>query len=446
MGFVFISYSRQDTSTVDQIVSRLKADGFEVWIDRANIKGGDLWTVAIVEAIDTAESFVLMLSPSSTASDNVRKEVQLAQDAKRKLFPLLIAAVTLPPQFRYQLAGIQLIDYAGDPETKYRELVEVLQVHRDTLFKAETPATRQVEVVLSKGNMETFGSIEKEKLLNAVANIAQTARTKLNLVNLTAGSVHAFIDLPVHAAYVLKTAALNRDTRLLKHGIDALRLNGEENYVLVNSGEIGPLHLPKPRPLFYKGFLSSIIGIGMIIVILFMIFPSAKTFFQPPTSTNTPTVTPTQTATSTQTATRTLTPTFTPIPTFTNTNTSTPTETFTPTSTPNRPPSAPAVSIDSMRRNGTIPCSAPSTLYWDVSDPDGINNSQVLIDVYNSKTSVWDNVLRTTVPNNKLDISDIVATFCGETMRAQVSAQDALGAWGPQSKPLQFTIDFPVPG
>jgi hypothetical protein len=436
MGFVFISYSRQDTSTVDQIVSRLKSDGFEVWIDRANIKGGDLWTVAIVEAIDTAESFVLMLSPSSTASDNVRKEVQLAQDAKRKLFPLLIAAVTLPPQFRYQLAGIQLIDYAEDPETKYRELVEVLQVHRETLFKAEMPATRQVEVVISEGNVEKFGSAEKERLLDAVAKIAETARTKLNLAGLTAGSVHAFIDMPAHAAYVLKTAALNQDKRLLKHGIDAIRLNGEENYVLVGSGEIGPLNLPRRRPPFYRSYLSSIIGIGIIAAILFAVFSSVKSFFQSPTPTSTPTATSTQTAS----------PTFTPIPTFTRTNTPTPTATFTPSPTPNRPPPPPVVYIDSMRRNGTIPCSAPSTLYWDVSDPDGIMNSQVLIDLYNRKTRGWDNILKSTVPYNKMDISDIVAKFCGETMRAQVSAQDTLGAWGPESKPLEFYIELPVPG
>src|SRR5687767_8863832 len=103
MGFVFISYSRQDANTVDKIAARLERDGFDVWIDRARIKGGELWTVAIVAAIDSADSFVLMLTPSATSSDNVRKEVQLAQDAKRRLFPLVIAPVTLPPQFRYQL-------------------------------------------------------------------------------------------------------------------------------------------------------------------------------------------------------------------------------------------------------------------------------------------------------------------------------------------------------
>jgi len=148
MGLVFISYSRKDVQTVEDIVARLKKDKFEVWFDRESIKGGELWTVAIVEAIDNADAFVLMLSPNSTASDNVRKELHLAQDSKKKLFPLLLVPVMLPPQFRYQLAGIQWLDYAEDPEGKYLELVEVLRVNQAALAKEQPAETRQVEVVL----------------------------------------------------------------------------------------------------------------------------------------------------------------------------------------------------------------------------------------------------------------------------------------------------------
>jgi len=444
MGFVFISYSRQDTATVDHIVSRLKSDGFEVWIDRANIKGGDLWTVAIVEAIDTADSFVLMLSPSSTASDNVRKEVQLAQDAKRKLFPLLIAAVTLPPQFRYQLAGIQLIDYAGDPEIKYAELVEVLNTHRSSLFKSEAPTTRQVEVVIGNGNIEKFGSTEKERLLDTVARIAEIARTKLSLANLTAGSIHAFIDMPVHAAYALKTAALNKDKRLLSAGIDALRLSGEENYVLVSSGEIGPLHLPKRRIPFTGGFLSSIIGLGIIAILLSALFPSVKTFFQPPTPTFTPSATRTRTPTPTATATFT----FTAIPTLTQTRTPTSTATFTPTATsvPNRPPAPPKVYVDTMRANGNVLCYEKSTLFWEAADRDGINNYQLIIDISTNQGRRWNNVFNSVVPYSSMDLSELAARYCGAFMQIQVSAQDGLGAWGLFSQPLQFYLQPPTPG
>lgn len=446
MGFVFISYSRQDTTTVDHIVDRLQADGFEVWIDRANIKGGDLWTVAIVEAIDTADSFVLMLSPHSTASDNVRKEVQLAQDAKRKLFPFMIAAVALPPQFRYQLAGIQIIDYAADPETKYRELVEVLQAHRETLFKADIPVTRQVEVVISGKTVENFGPLEKESLLDTVARIAETARAQLSLARVTAGSVHAFIDMPSHAAYVLKTAALNKDHGLLHAGIDALRLNGEENFVLVRSGEIGPIDLPPRRAPVYKGLLPSIVGIVILAVVLLSLIPGVRTFFQPPTSTPTPTSTRTSTPTATLTSTFTPTFTSTVTPTPTRTFTPTATETHTPTSTLNPPPSAPSLGVDSMQPNGNVPCYLPAALLLQARDPDGINGYEVTIDVFNKSTGGWENVFTRFISRNRLNISDIVASYCGESMRIQSTAQDALGAWGSPSSFLQFDLEFPAPG
>ncbi len=104
MKHVFISYSRKDSATVDHIVARLDEDKFEAWIDREEIHGGDLWREEIVEAIDDAYAFVLMLSPDSVASDNVRKEVDLAEGAAKALIPVLLAPAKLPSRLRYQLA------------------------------------------------------------------------------------------------------------------------------------------------------------------------------------------------------------------------------------------------------------------------------------------------------------------------------------------------------
>ena len=42
MGHIFISYSRKDIEKTNEIVARLKDSGFEVWIDREGIKGGNL--------------------------------------------------------------------------------------------------------------------------------------------------------------------------------------------------------------------------------------------------------------------------------------------------------------------------------------------------------------------------------------------------------------------
>ena len=45
---VFLSYSREDASTADQIRSALEAAGHNVWVDTARIQGGDQWRASIV--------------------------------------------------------------------------------------------------------------------------------------------------------------------------------------------------------------------------------------------------------------------------------------------------------------------------------------------------------------------------------------------------------------
>jgi hypothetical protein len=80
MGHVFVSYSRRNKEFVDNIVTDLEKVGLSVWIDREDIKAGKSWRVQIVEAIDTCDAFILMLSSYSALSENVQKEIDLAQD------------------------------------------------------------------------------------------------------------------------------------------------------------------------------------------------------------------------------------------------------------------------------------------------------------------------------------------------------------------------------
>src|SRR5512145_2963079 len=96
MAQVLTSYSRRDTETVDTIVAKMAQAGSSVWIDREAIKAGNTWRVQIVQAIDTCNAFVLMLSPNSAASDNVRKEIDLAQDSGRTLFVVMLEPLKLP--------------------------------------------------------------------------------------------------------------------------------------------------------------------------------------------------------------------------------------------------------------------------------------------------------------------------------------------------------------
>lgn len=110
MHSVFLSYSRSDSALVDRMAIKIGQAGYSIWLDRTGIRGGEQWRHAIVDAIEAAEVFVIFLSPHSVQSTNVRKELDLAETSKRKILPVSIASVTIPPGMKYQLAGVQVIE------------------------------------------------------------------------------------------------------------------------------------------------------------------------------------------------------------------------------------------------------------------------------------------------------------------------------------------------
>lgn len=114
MSQIFVSYSSQDAAVVRRLADILRQDGNSVFTDE-DIPGGDLWRRRISEAIGKANVFVLMLSPKSIASDEVRRELDLAADKKKQILPVLIERVTVPSEMEYHLAGLQRIDISSNP-------------------------------------------------------------------------------------------------------------------------------------------------------------------------------------------------------------------------------------------------------------------------------------------------------------------------------------------
>jgi large subunit ribosomal protein L7/L12 len=107
MSEIFISYSRADTAAVDELAARLKTAGFEPWVDRTGIRGGEQWRLSIVKAIEACGVFLIALSPQSVASVNVRKELDIADEGRKFIMPVFIRAVTIPAEMKYQLAGLK---------------------------------------------------------------------------------------------------------------------------------------------------------------------------------------------------------------------------------------------------------------------------------------------------------------------------------------------------
>jgi hypothetical protein len=239
MGRVFISYSRKDREPVDKIYQSMTKEGLDAWLDRQDIKAGSLWKKEIVMAIDSCPAFVLMLSPNSAASDNVRREIDLARDSERTILPLLLDPVNtpLPPLIRSQLENLQPIDAVKlGFQDAVGELIRSVRGQVEKLQALVEPALRKVEVVLKGESPQTFTPEKQSQLLDGLAPIAGAAPSQMTVTDLAPGSLHVFVEMPADAAYELKTQALNRDRRFKDLRVVSLRLAGNRQFINTSLG------------------------------------------------------------------------------------------------------------------------------------------------------------------------------------------------------------------
>jgi len=110
---LFISYSRRDTDFVDRVITALAGRGMRTWVDRSAIVGGAVWKASITEAIRDCVAFLIVLSPHSSVSENVPKELTLAERHQRPIIPVRCEDCALAPAMEYDLAELQFVDFCG---------------------------------------------------------------------------------------------------------------------------------------------------------------------------------------------------------------------------------------------------------------------------------------------------------------------------------------------
>ncbi len=125
---VFVSYARKNSDVVYPLVASVESLGRKVWIDRDDIQAGENWAVLIVRAIKSSGTFCLMCSADAFASDNVRREIYLADKYKRPMLPVRLDATEPPEDFEYFLIDRQWLDLSGlAPHDQARRLLEIFQ-------------------------------------------------------------------------------------------------------------------------------------------------------------------------------------------------------------------------------------------------------------------------------------------------------------------------------
>ena len=126
---VFVSYSRGDQERVLELATKLRAAGVSLWIDQGAIDAAYLWSEQIVNALESAKALLLIVTPKSVNSDNVAKEVMLVSERKGPILPVHLEPTTIPPTLKYQLAGIQHIEFfkGNDADASVKAILRSLE-------------------------------------------------------------------------------------------------------------------------------------------------------------------------------------------------------------------------------------------------------------------------------------------------------------------------------
>jgi hypothetical protein len=78
---VFLCHSKPDKPTVTGLYKKLKADGYNPWLDAVNLLGGQTWELEIQKAVRNSDIVLVCLSPSSvTRAGFMQKELKFALD------------------------------------------------------------------------------------------------------------------------------------------------------------------------------------------------------------------------------------------------------------------------------------------------------------------------------------------------------------------------------
>lgn len=166
---VFVSYSREDVAFADQLASGLRLCGFEPFVDRHDVAGGEAWQQRLGQLIRDADTVVFVLTPASAGSPVCAWEVAEAQRLNKRLLPVLCRPLegTSPPE---ALRDLSYIFFYAEPSvpgagfgqgltelvTALSTNIEWLREHTRLLQRAEewAAAGRSANRMLSGSDIE----------------------------------------------------------------------------------------------------------------------------------------------------------------------------------------------------------------------------------------------------------------------------------------------------
>jgi DNA-binding beta-propeller fold protein YncE len=116
---VFISYSSNDKPIADATCAALESANIRCWIAPRDISPGRDYGESIIDAIEGAKIFVLILSGSANASPQISREVERAVSKGLVIVPVRIEDVVPSRNLEYFISSPHWLDAFPPPRDKY---------------------------------------------------------------------------------------------------------------------------------------------------------------------------------------------------------------------------------------------------------------------------------------------------------------------------------------
>lgn len=106
--YIFISYAHKDSEKVFRIMSALQAEGYRIWYDDGIIPGSE-WPENIAMHLNDAAMVIAMISPSSMASHNCRREINFALSKQKPFLSVILEPTEMSLGMEMQLSAQNIV-------------------------------------------------------------------------------------------------------------------------------------------------------------------------------------------------------------------------------------------------------------------------------------------------------------------------------------------------
>jgi len=156
---VFLSHANEDKPKVRKLCKRLKADGFDPWLDEERLLPGQDWDLEIQKAMRASDAILLCFSLLSVQKEGyLQKEYKKAQEYQQEkpegaifVIPVRLDACEIP----YTIQELQSVDYPAD----YDRLVQSLRLRAEALSRHVQPAPQKPASRKPATQKKTAGNI-----------------------------------------------------------------------------------------------------------------------------------------------------------------------------------------------------------------------------------------------------------------------------------------------